>query len=153
MYAPGRRKITAPVGLAVRLRAEAEALRQSGIGGIWRRLKPWMRDALTPDPVLCMVAGVMPEHVRFTRLTRRWRVIARAYRPEAARTGACLYLSSSDSPDPALALATATDWAALATGGVQLRITTGNHLTMLDAPHVAGLARLIEENLQAVLST
>jgi thioesterase domain-containing protein len=92
----------------------------------------------------------MPDHVRFARLTRQWRVIARGYRPGAAHTGAWLYLSTEDSPDPTLAERTARGWQPLAAGGVHPRITTGNHLTMLDPPHVAGLARLIEEDLQAV---
>lgn len=150
MYAPGGGAARAPAGGAERLRIELATLRHGGLRGLWRRAKPWLRDSLTPEPVLALVAPLMPDHVRFARLTRQWRVIARGYRPGAAHTGAWLYLSTEDSPDPTLAERTARGWQPLAAGGVHPRITTGNHLTMLDPPHVAGLARLIEEDLQAV---
>lgn len=121
---------------------------------LWRRLRPWLRDRLTPDPVLRLMAPIAPEHVRFTRLVRRWRAIARDYHPESGISAALtLYLSIDDTPDTAMVAQVADGWAALAMGGVRVQMTPGDHLTMLDPPHAQALARQIARDTSAALGT
>lgn len=148
MDAPGTRPRRAAEGARARLRTEAEALRRDGLAGFLRRARPRLRETVTPDTMLSLLRPVMPERVRLTRLARRWRLIARGYAPEGPVQAALwLYLAQQDTPEIAEAEAAAAGWRLLARGGVHLRRTPGNHLTMLNAPQVADLAAAIAADI------
>jgi thioesterase domain-containing protein len=148
MDAPGAARKRAAQDGRTRLRAEAAALQRDGLAGFLRRARPRLREAVTPDAVLSLLAPVMPERVRLTRLARRWRLIARGYAPEGpVRAALWLYLAQDDTPTGAEAEAAVAGWRLLAGGGVHLRRTPGNHLTMLNAPQVTDLAAAIAADL------
>ncbi|WP_410586712.1 amino acid adenylation domain-containing protein [Amycolatopsis sp. lyj-23] len=92
-------------------------------------------------------AGLLAEHMDL-RTMRQYVDIARAhtraalaYRPEPY-AGPALLLRCADPDEPA-GSDPAWGWGALVRGGLDVRLVPGNHLTMLDPPHVTALAEYL----------
>jgi amino acid adenylation domain-containing protein len=121
---------------------------KGGPAGFWKRAWPKLHAVLTPSPVLRLIEPFALDHSRQVRLVRHWMKAAQSHRPGRISAPVCLYLSKGDTPDPAIAAAITQGWEKLANGGVKVRWVGGDHLSMLHAPHIEGVAAALEDDLK-----
>ena len=148
MYAPGF-AVDLRVPFGSRLRIEARAIADRGLGAFATRLRRKVRDRLLTDRVVRLGARVLPDRFRHWSLVQHWISLVPRYRPGTLAGDLRLYATRGEGFSDAQIRAADPEfgWTGLVTGRVRVDWLDCSHLEMLMQPDVTELARRIETDL------